>query len=180
MKVFFKYFAALFLSTVMFSFAACNDTDDGSYVAPITTYEKIKGDWKVTSVKQIDEVAKANSQSLSEMTLTSQFDFSTFTIKLNVDADNEPADYVVGGSAPEIFAKSGYWNLAYPFPDTGGTPGIINLYSDAARTAKTGELAITATPGATSVLELKFTRRTKGTAFVSYVFTLTTNDESND
>ncbi|NDV94688.1 DUF5004 domain-containing protein [Dysgonomonas sp. 521] len=159
----------------MFSFAACNDTDDGSYVAPITTYEKIKGDWKLTSVKQIDEVAKANSQSPSEMVLTSQFDFSTFTIKLNVDANNEPTDYAVGGNAPAIFAKAGYWKLAYPFPSTDGAASIIYLYSDAAKTAKIGELAITATPGATDVLELKLTRKTKGVAFVSYVYRLSPN-----
>lgn len=175
MKVFLKHFVALFLLTVMFSFASCNDTDDGSYVAPITTYERIKGDWKLTTVKQIDEVAKANSQSPSEMTLTSQFDFSTFTIKLNVDANNEPTDYEVGGNAPAIFAKSGYWNLAYPFPNTDGTASTIYLYSDAAKTTKVGELAITATPGATDVLELKFTRKTKGIAFVSYVYTLSPN-----
>lgn len=175
MKVFLKHSTAFFLLAVILSFVACNDTDDGSYVAPITTYERIKGDWKVTSVKQIDEIAKANSQNPSEMTLTSQFEFSTFTIKLNVDANNEPTDYIVGGNAPAIFAKEGFWSLEYPFPDTNGSASIINLYSDAAKSLKIGELAITATPGATNVLELKLTRRTKGVAFVSYVYRLSPN-----
>lgn len=175
MKVFLKYFTILFFLSVVFSFVACNDTDDGSYVAPITTYEGIKGDWKISSVKQVDEIAKANSQSPSEMTLTSQFDFSTFTIKLSVDVNNEPTDYTVGGNAPEIFAKSGYWSLAHPFPNTDDSPNFINLYSDASKTIKVGELAIIATPGATDVLEVKFTRKNKGVAFVSYVYKLSPN-----
>lgn len=172
MKVYLKHFTALFLLTVMFSFTACNDTDDGSFVEPITTYEKIKGKWDVNSVKQIDEIAKANSQSPSEMTITDLFDFSSFSITLNVDANNKPNGYLIGGSAPTFFPKDGFWDLDYPFPNTNGSANMIFLYSDAAKTNKIGELAITATPGATKVLELKFTRKTQGTDFVSYVYNL--------
>ncbi|MDH6304584.1 hypothetical protein M2459_001319 [Parabacteroides sp. PF5-5] len=160
-----------FLFFVM-CFAACNDTDDGSYVAPITTYEKIKGTWALKSLKQVDEIAAANSQKPSEMTLTDQFGFSSFTIALNVDGNNEPTNYSVGGNAPQLFAKEGYWELDYPFPNTDATPNNIILYSDAGKTQVTGRLAITATPGGTQTLEFKYTRKTKGVAFVSYVYQL--------
>lgn len=179
MKVLLKFFTVFFLLTVMFSFTACDDTDDGNFVQPITLYEKIKGGWKVTSVKQIDEIAKAKAQNPSEMTLTSLFDFSTFSIQLNVDANNQPTTYEVGGTAPALFATTGYWDLNYSFPNTDGSATALNLYSDAAKTAKIAELAITATPGATQVLELKFTRKTNGAAFVSYVYNLSPNSSES-
>lgn len=180
MKVYLKHFTVFLLLTIMFSFVACNDTDDGSFVEPITIYEKIRGNWKTTFVKQIDEVAKSKSESPSEMTITDLFNFSTFSIALNVDANNKPTEYKVGGTAPELFPKSGYWNLDYEFPNTNGTATKLNLYSDAAKTNKVGELSITATPGATSVLELKFTRKTQGTDFVSYVYNLSPYLTSNE
>lgn len=172
MKVFKSLCAFLSFLVIVTCFPACNDTDDGSYVAPITTYEKIKGSWKLTSLKQVDEIAAANAQKPSEMYLTEQFGFSTFTITLNVDNENQPTTYSVGGSAPAIFPKDGYWKLEHPFPNTDATAGLIHLYSDEAKSQRTGGLNLTATPGATQVMELKFTRQTKGVAFVSYVYQL--------
>ncbi|KAA6334762.1 hypothetical protein EZS27_016944 [termite gut metagenome] len=160
------------LVVFLVSFVACNDTDDGSYVAPITTYEKIKGSWALKSLQQVDEIAKANSQSPSEMTLTDQFGFSTFTITLNVDANNLPTTYAVGGSAPALFASNGYWELDFPYPNANATPALIHLYSDAAKTQRTGGLYVTAVPSATQILELRLTRSTQGVPFVSYVYSL--------
>ncbi|KAA6343700.1 hypothetical protein EZS27_008644 [termite gut metagenome] len=163
-----------FLPLLVFfvSLVACNDTDDGSYVAPITTYEKIKGSWALKSLKQVDEIAKANLQSPSEMTLTDLFGFSTFTITLNVDAGNLPTTYAVDGSAPALFASNGYWELDFPYPNTNATPALIHLYADAAKTQRTGDLHVTAVPSATQTLELRLTRSTKGVPFVSYVYSL--------
>lgn len=172
MKVFKSLCAFLSFLVMVTAFTACNDTDDGSYAAPITTYEKIKGSWKLTSLKQVDEIAAANSQKPSEMILTDQFGFSTFSITLNVDSNNEPANYSVSGSAPDIFAREGYWELDHPFPNTDATANVIVLYSDAAKTQRTGGLYLTATPGATAVMEFKLTRQTKGVPFVSYVYQL--------
>ncbi len=164
----------VFLSflVIMTCLSACNNTDDGSYVAPITTYEKINGTWELKSLKQVDEIAAANSQKPSEMTLTDQFGFSTFSISLNVDGENLPTSYQVGGTAPLFFPAEGYWEMDFPFQNPDGKPSIINLYADAAKTSRTGTLYITATPGATRSMELKFTRSTKGIAYVSYVYQL--------
>ncbi len=176
----FKYFFTVLLIVLVLPFTACNDTDDGSYVAPITVYEKINGNWKITSLKQVDEIAKANSQSPSEMTLTSQFEFSTFSIALNVDDNNEPISYKVGGSAPKFFPSEGYWSLDYAFHNTDGSPNVINLFSDAEKTSPTGKLYITSIPGSARTMELRFTRKSKGVAFVSYVYQLSPINESNE
>jgi hypothetical protein len=176
----FKYFYTLLLVVLLLPFTACESTDDGSYVAPITVYEKINGDWKITSLKQVDEIAKSNSQSPSEMTLTGQFDFSTFSISLDVDADKEPTTYKVGGSAPQFFPSEGYWALDYSFHNTDGSPNIINLFSDAAKTTAIGELYVTSIPGSNRTMELRFTRKSKGVAFVSYVYQLSPLNESNE
>lgn len=169
----FKSKCVLFsLLVVMAFFTACNDTDDGSYVAPITLYEKINGNWELKSLKQVDEIAVANSQKPSEMNLTEQFGFATFTIALNVDNENQPTSYKIGGTAPQLISPDGYWEMDYPFQNPDGTPGAILLYADAEKTKQAGTLYITATPGATRTLELKFTRSTKGVAYVSYVYQL--------
>lgn len=167
-----KYFYLLLLMVLVLPFAACNDTDDGSYVAPITVYEKINGNWKVSSVKQVDEIAKANSESPSEMTLTDQFNFTTFTISLNVDAQNQPTTYTIGGSSPRFFPVDGYWALDYEFHKTTGAANVIQLYSDASRSNMTAQLFVSGIPGSTKEMEIKFSRNTKGTAFVSYVYKL--------
>lgn len=167
-----KYFYIFLLIVVVMPFVSCNDTDDGSFVAPITISEKINGNWAVTSLKQVDEIAKANSQTPSEMTLTDQFDFSTFTINLNVDTSNEPTNYLIGGTAPKFFPTEGYWSLEYPFQNTDGSASIINLYSDASKTTQVAQLSITAMPSNNKVLELKFSRKAKGITFVSYVYQL--------
>jgi len=62
MKVLMSHYFFLSLLVVI-SCTAFNDTDDGSYVAPITSYEKINGNWQLNSLKQVDEIAVANSQS---------------------------------------------------------------------------------------------------------------------
>lgn len=175
-----KYFYTLLLMVILLPFTACTDTDDGSYIAPITVYEKINGDWKITSVKQVDEIAKANSQSPSEMALTDQFGFSTFNISLDVNADEEPTTYKVGGSAPQFFPSEGYWELDYSFYNTDGSSNIINLFSDAAKTAGIGELRVTSIPGSNRTMELRFTRKSKDVAFVSYVYQLFPLNESNE
>jgi len=107
------------------------------------------------------------------MNLTEQFGFSTFSIALNVDNENLPTTYQIGGSALQLFPTEGYWEMDYPFQNTDGTPSSIFLYSDAAKTSRIGTLYITATPGATNTMELKFTLSTKGVAYVSYVYQLT-------
>ncbi len=159
--------ALLLLSLIILTgFTACNDTDDGSYVPPITLGEKIQGKWVLKSLKQVDEIA---GQALD---LTGQFEFTSFTIDLKADAANNPTTFSVEGNAPAILPASGSWGMGYPYTNADGTASKIILYSDAAQSKKVAELTVTALPGASKVLEFKLTRKVKGQAFVSYVYNL--------
>lgn len=167
MKALKPLYALLLLSLMSGTiFTACNDTDDGSYVKPITLGEKIHGKWTLSSMKQVDET---NGQSLD---LSGRFNFTSFSIDLKADADNNPTTFSVEGSAPALLPASGSWNMENPFTNADGTASKIILYSDASQSTKVGELTVTATPGANRVLEFKLTRKVKGQPFVSYVYNL--------
>jgi hypothetical protein len=150
----------------------CSKTDDGSYTAPITVYEKVNGTWNMFSIKMIDETAKSAAIKPDEVTLTDQFSFAGFAITLNADEANNPTTYTVTGEAPQLLAPQGFWDLDTKFPQTDGTPVKINLFADAAKTQKTNQLSITTMPGALPEMEFKLTHSTNKVAFVSYQYKL--------
>lgn len=154
------------------SYIGCKKTDDGAYVEPITLYEKLKGDWKLNEILQIDETAKVAGINPNEISLFGQFNFETLNITLNVDDTNQPTSYIVAGDVPELFPKEGFWDLSTSFPSANGAAPSINLYSDAGKKTLTGQLSIVSVPGATADMELKLTRKTEGVAFVSYQYKL--------
>jgi hypothetical protein len=162
----------LFLLLFMVLPEGCELTEDGSYTAPITLYEKIQGNWTMNNLKLIDEIAKVNSIKPDEMIITSKFEFGTFKILFSVDESMQPTTYEVQGNAPQLFATSGFWELDKPFTHSDGTATKILLYSDAAKTLLTDELTVTAIPGKAKILEFKLTRKDNGTPFLSYVFKL--------
>ena len=165
----------LLLLVCLASFFGCKKTDDGSYVAPISIYEKMTGTWTLSATKgllQHDEIAMANSESFTEMDLTGQFTFSSFTITFNVDADKNPTNYAVGGTTPAFFPVAGYWDLDYPYPSSTGSASKIYLFSDAAKTAKVATLELLNIPGADPTLQFKLTRKVKGVPYVSYIYKL--------
>lgn len=164
---------ALFGCLLMFIIATsvgCEKKDDGSYVAPITRYEKINGKWQLTNLTQTDELAKATGGTLTQVALFSKFGFKDLQMTFNVDAQGEPTSYSVSGNAPELFAKSGFWSMDSPF--TTGKTAKMYLYADEAKSQKTDELEVTTVPGATNVLELRLVRSSEGTPFLSYQFSL--------
>ncbi|MDL2212449.1 DUF5004 domain-containing protein [Bacteroides sp. OttesenSCG-928-D19] len=163
------------LLACMFPFIGCNDTNDGSYVEPITLYEKVNGSWSLTGIVQIDETAKVSGIKPDEISLYDQFGFDSFSLSLNVDAQNRPTSYQVSGTAPELFSNSGYWDLDTEFPYASGAAPTINLYSDAGKTTLVGQLSIVSIPGATPAMELKLTRSSAGVVFVSYNYQLSKN-----
>ncbi|MDR1527250.1 MAG: DUF5004 domain-containing protein [Dysgonamonadaceae bacterium] len=162
----------LLLLLVTAILAGCKPvTDDGPYVEPVTLYEKVNGIWNLSDLRQVDETAKAAGLSPSEVSLYAQFTFGTFSIDLKTEA-NTPTAYQVSGTAPELFPNAGYWQLDSAFPYADGTTPKILLYSDVAKTVKTGELSITSVPGATAAMELRLTRTSGGVPFVSYIYKL--------
>ncbi len=147
------------LTLGILSICSCASTDDGSYVAPITQYEKIGGNWILNSITQTDE------STISTMDLTSVFNFNTFGISLNLDSDKNPSTFEVIGSAPAIIPVSGTWKLAKPYVNSDGSSAKIILNDNV-------DLTVTAVPGTKSVLEYKLTRKTNGVAFISYTYNL--------
>lgn len=160
----------LFLLMLLPIWMACDKMDSGSYVAPISLYEKVAGSWQLSSIKMVDELARTASIKPDEMILTAQLNFTTFHIDLLVDDKNNPTTYQVTGSSPQLFPTTGYWSLDTAFPNTNGMPVHINLYSDEAKTQLTTQLSIVATPGTKSEMEFKLTRISNGSPSVSYQY----------
>ena len=151
----------------------CDNTDDGSYVDPITLYEKVNGNWGLTNLKMVDDFAKANKIEPNEQNLSTFFNYEDFKIKFNVDDKMNPTSYEVQGEVPPLFAPNGYWELSSDFQQTNASgPVRIYLYSDAQKTQKTDELRLTSVPGNNDEMELQLVHSSGGSAFVSYVFKL--------
>lgn len=169
MKAFKRIHAFLLFSlfvTGLFLNTGCNQTEDGSYVAPITLPEKIHGDWVLNSIKQVDEITS------TDIDLTGQLSFMSFSISLDADAENNPTTFSVSGNAPALLPASGSWDMENKFTNSDGTPARIFLYADAGKSQKSAVLTVTTTPGNNRVLEFKLTRKQNGQAFVSYVYNL--------
>lgn len=150
----------------------CDNTEDGSYVEPITLYEKVNGNWALTNLKMVDEVAKANKIEPNEENLGTYFNYEDFKIKFNVDENNNPTSYEVTGNVPPLFAPKGYWALNSEFQSSTGVGTKIYLYGDAQKTQKTDELRLIAVPGKTKEMQIQLTHSSGGVDFVSYVFKL--------
>lgn len=163
------YWLALF---ICFFAISCDNTEDGSYVDPITIYEKVNGNWGLTNLKMVDEFAKANKIEPSEENLSTFFNYEDFKINFSVDEKNKPTSYEVTGNVPPLFAPKGYWELSSDFQQTNASAVRIYLYSDAAKTQKTDELRVTSVPGSNDEMEFQLVHFSGGTPFVTYVFKL--------
>lgn len=153
---------------------SCSDTEDGSYVEPITIYEKVNGTWSLQNLTMVDEFAKANAIKPDEQDLSALFNYENFQIKLNTDESFKPTTYEVLGEIPPLFEPNGYWNLNSSFQPTNSGDLIMYLYSDAEKTKLTDELKITSVPGSNNLMQIKLIRKSGGIPFVSYNFKLTT------
>jgi len=153
-------------------FTSCATTDDGVYVAPISIAEKISGQWSAISVKQTDEIAKAAGESETDLGLSRQFSFISFSIDFGTDDKKNPTYYTVTGDAPALIPVSGFWGMPNLFTNTDTSPNEIYLYADQAKTIKTATLTLSSVPGLLDVFEFKLTRRTNGVPFVSYTYRL--------
>jgi hypothetical protein len=153
-------------------FTGCEKTDNGSHVDPLTIYEKLPGTWTLSSLKLVDEVAKASSLTPYEMDIKPKFGFSAFKITFHIDSSYLPTSYEVTGGAPELFMNSGYWDLDSPFTHTDGKPTELNLYSDEGKTMLVDKLSVTALPGTRAELEFRLIRESEGTPYATYVYKL--------
>ena len=160
------------LFTIALLLTSCTDTNDGTYIAPISISEKIQGTWAAISIKQTDEIAKTAGQTTTEMGLSRLFNFITFNITFNTDAQNKPTTYLIKGDAPVLIPVSGYWDMPSLFINTDSSPNEVYLYSDEAKTLRTATLTVNSVPTLLDVFEFKLTRKSNGVAFVSYTYRL--------
>ena len=157
----------LFLSV---SFVGCEPvTEDGSYVEPITLYEKIGGTWNLNDLVMVDE---NSAQAKKEIPLSGKLGFDNFVLHLNTEGAKTPTTFSIETEAPQLIPTEGYWSLNQEFSDPFGSSPIITLYSDAAKTNQIGVLVVTSVPGGNPDMELKTTRTHGGKAYVSYVYKL--------
>lgn len=166
------YFLLVFL---IFASIGCEKTDDGSYVRPLTIYEKMMGKWKMGSIKEVDEIALASGVKPNEQTITSKFTFSSFQITFNVDSSKQelvPTTYQVEGTAPALFNAQGYWDLDSPYARTDGKVCKLLLYADALKSKITDQFDVVVVPGTKTDLGIKLVRSSNGTPFLSYLYTL--------
>jgi hypothetical protein len=160
----------LLLLFLAFSFIGCEPvTEDGSYVEPVSLYEKIGGEWNLSDLVVVDE---NSTQAKKEIPLSGHLGFDHFVLNLNLDAENKATSFRIETEAPRLIPTEGYWDLDRAFTDPFGASPVIILYSDAAKTNKTGTLVVMTVPGNNPEMELKITRSNAGKAYVSYVYKL--------
>ena len=159
-----------FLLLVPLLFSKCQETVDGDFVSPITTYEKIKGTWYLSSLILKDDYANSLEIEPSELNLTNVFNFNDFQLTLNVNDNNEPLDYSVNGAVPKLFPTEGFWNLSTSFPTTNLEPTLIYLYADLAKSTKIGELHLTSIPSGNNNMEIRLVRSSNDVPFATYIF----------
>ena len=173
MYFFMKNSSTRILAVVIILFSlGCNKPDDGSFTAPITTYEQIAGEWSLMNLTMVDEYAKANDIEPYEENISTLFDFEDFRLVLNINEDMRPTSYEVIGDVPPLFQLEGFWELNYDFQPTGSKPFIIYLYSDQEKTNLVGELQITSVPRSNDQMEIQLLRTAGDVPFVSYNFKL--------
>ena len=167
-----KAMVILFCLIVTQLITSCYKSDDGTYTDPITIYEKMAGNWTTTSVTEIDPIAVASATKPDKETLTFKFNFKTFTINFATDEKFNPTTFTVGGTSPELFLKTGYWKLNSPYPTTDGSPLIILLYSNEAKTQLADQLSISAVPGVHATLQFDLIRNSNNVPYVDYQYLL--------
>ena len=160
----------LIILSVVLVFSGCFETEDGTYVEPISTYEKVKGVWNLSSLVLKDDYAASLDLEPSEVNLTNLFNFNNLQLTLNVDENNQPLDYAINGDYPKLFPTSGYWKLNSSFPSTNLEPALIYLYSDAQKNNKIGELNLTAIPSGNNGMEIRLIRTSNQIPFATYIF----------
>lgn len=152
------------LMVVGLTFTSCDDTEDGSYVPPITRYERIAGKWVINSITQVDETNQQKKD------ITSLFDFASFAIDLQVDSEGNPTVFTTEGNAPALIPTEGTWKLDSPYPipannEVGQKEVSIILNGNV-------KLAVTKVPGSDPNLKYTLSRKSNGVTFVSYEYDL--------
>lgn len=165
-----KYFKLLSLITFLGLFIfSCEPEKYEPVGEPFNKVDGVKGTWKLTTIVQLDEVAIAKELALTQIDITSFFNFENYRITFNVDETNLPSTFEIlnPDNAPNFFITSGKWtfdNIDFP-----SQLYLIKLNTEMLP-VDTMRINLVAAPRDYLPLKYKFTRSSGGEKIVSYSY----------
>jgi hypothetical protein len=155
---------------VGFFFTSCEPEKYEPIGEPFSKIDGVKGNWKITSLVQIDEVAITKDLPFTQLDITEFFNFSNYRINFNVEADTIPTTFTITNpdNAPNFVITSGKWAF-----DNAKFPSYIYLIHLDAELLPidTTKLTLVAAPRNYLPLKFKFSRSVEESKIISYSYT---------
>jgi hypothetical protein len=143
--------------------------DFGGTGKPFDRVEQLQGEWQLSSVIQVDEVAAERNFPYKELNLTSLFPYSDYKISFSANDSGVPTTFSVNrGNSPDIFGlTNGSWKL-----DDRDRPSEIQLTSEGKTVAVDFSSLNTLVSGELHLKKTRYRTNSKGVAkpVVSYVY----------
>jgi len=147
------------------AFLSCEPVQYGEIGVPFSKIESIEGTWIATQVIQLDETAIAQGGLYTEMDFTDLYNFTSYAITFNLDADTLPSSFSVEtGGAPSFIDLMGTW----AFDDNDFPSEILFTLPDSA--SYTSKMRLIAPPRDQNPLRMKYQRFSGGKLIVSYQY----------
>lgn len=144
---------------------SCEPVQYGKIGVPFSKLESVEGTWVATKVIQVDETAVSQGGLYQEMDLTDLYNFTSYSITFNLDADTLPSTFSVStAGAPSFIDTMGTWS----FNDNDFPSEIHFTHPDSADI--TSKLYLIAPPRDQNPLRVKFLRFSKEKLIVSYQY----------
>lgn len=161
-----QYQNFIFFIVLATAFAACEPVEYGETGDPFSKIEGIEGAWIATEVIQVDETALAQGGLYTEQDLTDLFNFTSYSITFDVDANNLPSNFSVTSSgAPSFIDTTGIWT----FNDNDFPTEVLFSHPDSS--LFTSKMRLITPPRDQNPLRMKFQRFSGGKLIVSYQYT---------
>ena len=154
-----------FSMVLAITFVSCEPVQYGEIGVPFSKLESIEGTWVATQVIQVDETAVAQGGLYQEMDLTDLYNFTSYAITFNLDADTLPSTFSVAtNGAPSFIDTLGSWT----FNDNAFPSEIHFTHPDSSSVSS--KMYLIAPPRDQSPLRMKFQRFSKEKLIVSYQY----------
>ncbi len=161
-----QYQNFIFFIVLATAFAACEPVEYGELGEPFSKIEGIEGTWIATEVIQVDETALAQGGMYTEQDLTDLFNFTSYSITFDVDANNLPSNFSVTSSgAPSFIDTTGIWT----FNDNDFPTEVLFTHPDSSLFSS--KMRLITPPRDQNPLRMKFQRFSGGKLIVSYQYT---------
>ena len=161
-----QYQNFIFFIVLATAFTACEPVEYGETGDPFSKIEGIEGAWIATEVIQVDETALGQGGLYTEQNLTDLFNFTSYSITFDVDANNLPSNFSVTSSgAPSFIDTTGIWT----FNDNDFPTEVLLTHPDSS--GFTSKMRLITPPRDQNPLRMKFQRFSGGKLIVSYQYT---------